>query len=112
LCGFFHACKHGNVRTWFYYNSYKKFVLKKLLCMMILHILQDLIMRNGQKSQPIWERIEEHYNKTWPTNCKECLARSLETKWGLIKHNIAKFCNNYQVVVTLSESTTSNEVML
>lgn len=52
--------KHGNVRTWFYYNSYKKIVVEKLLCRMIFHILQNLIMRNGQKSQPIWEQIEEH----------------------------------------------------
>jgi hypothetical protein len=33
----------------------------------------------------------------------------LETKWGFIKHDVAKFCGNYHTIVALSESGTFNE---
>jgi hypothetical protein len=39
----------------------------------------------------------------------EWLVRSLETKWGLIKHNAFKFCHNYRVVLALNESDVYSE---
>jgi hypothetical protein len=33
----------------------------------------------------------------------------LETKWGLIKHDLAKFCGNYGTLVAVNESGTSSE---
>ncbi|KAH8947281.1 hypothetical protein BDL97_11G032300 [Sphagnum fallax] len=62
----------------------KTFVVEeeKQVCRFVLHVSQDLITRNGQKNQH--------------------LARSLEIKWGLIKHDVAKF-------FALNESGTSSE---
>jgi hypothetical protein len=36
----------------------------------------------------------------------------LETKWGLIKHNIAKFCGVYNSVFALNESGISSQDVL
>jgi hypothetical protein len=41
--------------------------------------------------------------------CEERPTISLETKWGLIKHDVAQFCGNYQPIITLNESATFSE---
>jgi hypothetical protein len=33
----------------------------------------------------------------------------LETKWGFIKHDVAKFCGNYETVIALKENGNSSE---
>ncbi len=50
----------------------------------------------------------EDYNKNKHDGV-ERLARSMETKWGVIKHDIVKFCNCYQSMVVLDESRISHE---
>jgi len=89
----------------------KHFVVEeeKQVCRSVLHVSQDPIIANGQKNQAFWERIITHYNNNHLASCRECLARSLETKWGFMKHDVAKFCGNYQIVVSLNESGTSSE---
>ncbi len=84
----------------------KTFVVEeeKQVCRFVLHVSQDLITRNGQKNQVFWEQIVVHYNNNCPTFYGEHPARSLEIKWGLIKHEVAKFCGNYQTIVALNES--------
>jgi hypothetical protein len=72
-------------------------------------VSQDPITGNGQKNQTFWEQIITHYNDNRPVSCKERPARSLETKWGFIEHDVAKFCGNYQTIITLNESGTSSE---
>jgi hypothetical protein len=37
------------------------------------------------------------------------LARSLETKWGAIKHNSTNFCGNYQAMAALNKRGESLE---
>jgi len=86
--------KESNARTPFgKARKGKKIVVKeeKQVCRSILHVSQDLITRNGQKNQAFWEWITMHYNNNRPALCKERPAQSLETKWGLIKHDVAKF---------------------
>jgi hypothetical protein len=68
------------------------------LCINFLHILQDPMIGNGQKLTVFWERVHFHYNANWLQACVKKPTRSLETKWGIIKHNVAKFCRNYGVV--------------
>jgi hypothetical protein len=41
--------------------------------------------------------------------CPRSLARSLESKWGVIKHNATKFCSNYQAMAALNERGESSE---
>ncbi len=36
-----------------------------------------------------------HYNKSQPASCVEKLAISLETKWGIIKHDVNKFVGDF-----------------
>jgi hypothetical protein len=79
---------------------------EKQVCIFVFHVSQDPIIGNGQKNQTFWERIVAHYNNNRPISCGEHLARSLETKWGLIKHDVSKFCGNYHIVVALHESGT------
>ncbi len=110
LCGiiFYIACtrcKYYNIKK----QKGKNIVVEKALCISFIHILQDLMIGNGQKLTTFWERVHFHYNANWPQTCVKKLTRSLETKWGIIKHNVAKFCGNYSVVNVLCESRTSNE---
>jgi hypothetical protein len=58
-----------------------------------------------QKSGAFWERISTHYDEYKPTGFR--LARSLESKWGLIKHDVDKFIGAYKQVVSLNPSGTS-----
>jgi hypothetical protein len=39
-----------------------------------------------------------------PTGCAPRFARSLETKWGIIKHDVAKFIGKYIAALVLCES--------
>jgi len=53
--------------------------------------------------------VQHHYNANRRQACVKRPTRSLETKWGIIKHDVAKFCGNYSVVNALCELRTSNE---
>jgi hypothetical protein len=85
---------------------------ERQLCRSCLHISQDPISGNGQRSTAFWERILNHYNNHLPIGCGPRPSRSLETKWGVIKHDVAKFCGVYKSVVALNESSTSAQDVL
>jgi hypothetical protein len=55
----------------------------------VLAISQDPITGNQQKSNAFWQRIYEHYDSYRPGPNRS--ARSLETKWGQIKHDVGDF---------------------
>jgi hypothetical protein len=82
---------------------------KKQLCQLMFHVFQDLVIGNGQKNQAFWKGITTHYNNNQPVCCAKHLARSLETKWGVIKHDVVKFCDNCQVVATFNKSDDSSK---
>jgi len=66
-----------------------------------LSILQDAITGNGQKGSAFWEHIFQHYNIQRPFHFRP--ARSLESRWGLLKHDVSKFiwvlqqCVNFNI---------------
>jgi hypothetical protein len=47
-----------------------------------------------------------HINESHPVGCAPRFALSLETKWGIIKHDVAKFVGHYTIVLALRESRT------
>ena len=49
-------------------------------------VSQDPLVENQQKAGVFWKRIIEHYNANRPDGVRP--LQSLETKWGLIKHNV------------------------
>jgi hypothetical protein len=59
------------------------------------HVSQDPTRSTSQRSTKFWDQIHEHYNKKWHACGAKWLAKSLETKWGVIKHRIAKFIGHY-----------------
>ena len=65
-------------------------VEEEQLCVSVMFVSQDRVVGNQQKAGVFWERITEHYNANRPDGVRP--LRSLETKWGLIKHNVSKFC--------------------
>ena len=65
-------------------------------------ISQDPIVGNQQKSSAFWERIYEHYDSFNPVVHRG--ARSLESKWGIIKHDALKFMGCYQQIKRLNKS--------
>ena len=80
---------------------------ERSLCRIFLAILQDPICGNGQCNSAFWERITAHFNQNKPRTSPVRPARSLETKWGHIKHDVAKFCGAYKQVFDIRESGTS-----
>ena len=75
------------------------------LCRSVIFVSQDRIVGNQQKTGVFWERICEHYEDHRPDAPRP--QRSLETKWGLIKHDVSSFCGVYAQVLRLNKSGTS-----
>lgn len=71
----------------------------------VLHVTQDPIVGNGQKGSSFWERISVHYDDNRPGGVRP--TRSLETKWGQIKHDVAKFIGVHQQCVNANRSGSS-----
>jgi hypothetical protein len=57
-----------------------------------------------QKFATFWDRVQNHFNESCPIGCAPRFARSLEIKWGIIKHDVAKFIGNYIVVFMFCDS--------
>jgi hypothetical protein len=85
---------------------------KRQLCRNFLAIFQDPIHGNGKKSTTFWERIANHYCEHKLVKGGDCLARSLEKKWGISKHDVAKFVEVHNQVLSMKESGVSLEDML
>jgi hypothetical protein len=77
-------------------------VEEKQLCRSVMFVLQDHVVGNQQKACVFWERIIEHYNANRPDRVRP--LRRLETKWGLIKHNVLKFCGIYNQIQRMHKS--------
>ena len=75
------------------------------LCKSVLLVSQDRVVGNQQKASVFWERITEHYNENRPDGVRP--LRSLETKWGLIKHNVSKFYGIYNQIQRLHKNDNS-----
>jgi len=75
----------------------------------MFHLLQDPIIRNKKKNQVFWEKITTHYNNNQPFYCAKHPTKNLETKWGMIKHDVIKFCDNYQAMAIFNKSKKSFE---
>jgi hypothetical protein len=63
-----------------------------------LHVSQDPINRSGQRATAFSERIWTHYKANRPIGGEEGPARSLETEWGAVKRDCAKFAGMYKAV--------------
>ena len=82
------------------------------MCRSFLCISQDPVIGNGQRSGTFWERVAEHYNQNRPTTGGERPARSLETKWGSMKHDVVKFVRVYKQVNLCCKSGSSFDNIL
>jgi hypothetical protein len=80
---------------------------ERSLCRSFLAVSQDPICGNGQRNSAFWDRITSHFNHNKPRTNPVRPSRSLETKWGHIKHDVAKFCGAYKQVFDCRESGTS-----
>jgi hypothetical protein len=77
-------------------------VEEEQLCKSVMLVSQDRVVGNQQKASVFWERISEHYIANRPDGVRP--LRSLETKWGLIKHNVSKFCGIYNQIQRMHKS--------
>ena len=80
---------------------------ERSLCRSFLVVSQDPICGNGQHNSAFWDRITAHFNHSKPRSNAVRPSRSLETKWGNIKHDVGKFCGAYKQVFDCRESGTS-----
>ena len=80
---------------------------EKSLCRSFLAVSQDPNCGNGQCNFAFWDRITAPFNQSKPRSNHVRPARSLETNWGHIKHDVGKFCGAYKQVFDCRESGTS-----
>jgi hypothetical protein len=73
----------------------------------VLAISQDPIIGNQQKSNAFWNRIFEHFRKYRPGSDR--IARSLDSKWGQIKHDVGEFIGCHKQVMKNKPRRTSAE---
>jgi hypothetical protein len=85
---------------------------ERALCRSFLAVSQDPVCGNGQRNMAFWERITTNYNHNKPRSCPIRPARSLESKWSHIKHDVAKFCGVFKQVSDCRESGASAEDVL
>jgi len=69
----------------------------------MFHVLQDLIIGNKEKNQVFGRRLL-HTITIISLFVMQNPTKSLETKWGVIKHNVTKFCYNYEAMAILNKS--------
>ena len=74
-------------------NQGKNFVNEEEIqcCWSNLQILQDPMVGNGQQKEVFWEWMAIHYNNNQPSSGHVHPTWSLESKWGMIKQDIARF---------------------
>jgi hypothetical protein len=48
--------------------------------------------------------LQNHFNESHLASCAPEFVLSLETKWGIIKHDVAKFVGHYTVMLAFCES--------
>jgi hypothetical protein len=46
------------------------------------------MIKKQQKSTTFWDQVHNHFNESHFTSCATRYARSLETKWGIIQHDL------------------------
>jgi hypothetical protein len=70
---------------------------------------KDLVTRNWkEKIIHFWNQLLTIITQNW-LSCGEHPIKSLEMKWGFIKHYVSKFCGNYHGVFILNESGSFND---
>ena len=72
-----------------------------------MHISQDPRIGNGQQAGAFWKRVCKYYHENQPFGAGERPSRLLETKWGVVKHDVAKFYGVYKRVLNYRELETS-----
>ena len=77
-----------------------------------MHVLQDPRIGNGQQVAAFWERMWKHYLENRSSSTPKRPSKLLETKWGIVKHDVAKFSRVYKIVLNSRESGTSFEDVL
>jgi hypothetical protein len=82
------------------------------LCRSQLCISQDPIVGNGQRREAFWERVSVHFNRHRPRGLGARTARSIETKFGVIKHDVSKFWGAYGFCFNNKESGQSLDDIL
>ena len=82
------------------------------LCQSFMHISQVPRTGNGQRVVAFWERVCKYYHENRPLGIIERPSRLLETKWGIVKHDVDKFCGVYKSVLSCRESGTSLDDIL
>ncbi|KAG0572072.1 hypothetical protein KC19_VG065600 [Ceratodon purpureus] len=80
---------------------------ERQLCRSFLHISQDPCVGNGQRKDAFWERITVHFNDHVTTGSRP--ARSLESKFHVIRHDVSKFGGCYAQVERLNVSGTNTD---
>lgn len=75
------------------------------LCRSVLHVSHDRIVGNQQRAGMFWERVSEHYDDHRPAGLRP--QRSLETKWGSVKHDVSKWIGVYAQVQKVARSGSS-----
>lgn len=79
------------------------------LCRAWLSVSQNPSKGSGQKRDQFWTRVAKLFEDSCPPGSIQRPQRSLESKWGTINHDVAKFASAYASVCDLNESGSSED---
>ena len=71
----------------------------------VMHVSHDRIVGNQQRARVFYERVPEHYDDNMHVGLRP--HRSLETKWGNVKHDVSKWIGVYSQMLKLTRSGSS-----
>ncbi|KAE9045956.1 hypothetical protein PR003_g4937 [Phytophthora rubi] len=79
------------------------------LCRSYLHVSIDAKKGTSQTSSKFWENLAAHFNAAREAGSDLRSQRSLECKWSIVQHDVAKFCGAMAVVQDLNKSGANAE---
>ena len=79
------------------------------LCKAWLNTSQSAMKESGQKHDQFWARVAKVFEESCPQGSLHRPQRSLESKWGIINHDVSKFAGAYTTMCDLDESGTTKE---
>ncbi|OQR88160.1 hypothetical protein ACHHYP_07296 [Achlya hypogyna] len=77
------------------------------LCKAWVSASENAASGTGMKYTALWEAISAAFKTLAPAGTPDRSARSLETKFSLIKHDTAKFSGLYAQILDLKQSGTN-----
>jgi hypothetical protein len=83
-----------------------------LLCKSYCNVSNDPLKGVDQKLTNLWESIEKYFDTHRLSTSAPRTARSLQSRWSLVAHDVAKFIGNFTLASSRNGSGTNSDGIL